>query len=121
MKRLILIFFAVALMFTTVFIAGCKDNTTRISKILDNPDRYLDRDVEIAGIVSKSYGVDIIIAEVGAYQVDDGTGTIWVTTRTGTPREDSKVWVKGSVSKGVKIMGDTFGAIIREKERKTKD
>ena len=121
MKRATLIIFAAALMLAAAFIVGCKDNTTRISKILDNPDRYLHQDVEIAGVVTKTYGIDIIIVEAGAYQVDDGSGKIWVTTKTGTPREGAKVWVKGSVSKGVKLMGDTFGAIVREKERKSKD
>lgn len=121
MKRVSLIVFAATLMLAALCIVGCQNNTTRISRILENPDRYVDRDVQIAGVVTKSYGIDIIIAEAGAYQVDDGSGKIWVRTRNGAPREDAKVWVKGSVSRGVKLKGDTFGAIIREKERRTRD
>ncbi|HOK54250.1 MAG TPA: hypothetical protein PLZ21_02430 [Armatimonadota bacterium] len=104
-----------------VLTAGCKDDDrTKISKILEQPDKYVDRDVIIAGEVIKTYGVDLFIAEAGAYQVDDGTGKIWVISKNGVPREGVKVGLKGRVSSGLRLGREVFGAVIREEERKTK-
>lgn len=99
---------------------GCGSSLTKISKIQQDPTGYSGKTVEIAGVVAKSYGVDLVISEAGAYQVDDGTGKIWVTSNVGEPTEGTKVWVKGNVAKGFKLMGTTFGVVIRETERKTK-
>ena len=120
MDRVHSIVFTVMLAFAILFLAGCNSNITKISKILEQPDTYTGKTVEIAGAVTKSYGVDLVISQVGAYQVDDGTGRIWVTTGTGEPAEGARVWVKGSVARGIKLMGQTFGAVIHESERKTK-
>lgn len=106
---------------TALVVAGCKDNDRiKISSILERPDKYLDRNVIVAGEVTKTYAVDLFIAEAGAYQVDDGTGKIWVITRTGVPREGTKVGLKGSVGSGIKIGRELFGAVIREEERRMK-
>jgi hypothetical protein len=41
----------------------------------------------------------------GAYQIDDGTGTVWVVTRRGAPRLGARVAVKGRV-RDVVNLGD---------------
>jgi len=120
MKQSLLIILAVVLALGVLLVTGCSNNTTKISKILEQPENYNGRTVEIAGTITKSYGVDLVISQAGAYQVDDGTGKIWVTTSNGEPSEGAKVWVKGNVARGMKIMGQTFGAVIHESERKTK-
>lgn len=120
MKQSILIFLAVLLALGVSLIVGCGSNITKISKIVAQPNDYMGKTVEIAGTITKAYGVDLVISQAGAYQVDDGTGKIWVTTSTGEPAEGAKVWVKGSVARGVKILGQSFGAVIHESERKTK-
>lgn len=101
-------------------VVGCGSNIVKISSILNDPDKYMSRTVEIAGIVGKTYDIDLVITEAGAYQVDDGTGKIWVTTKTGTPAVGDKVWVKGKVGGGLKIAGENFGTMINETERETK-
>jgi hypothetical protein len=102
-----------------VMLAGC-EKTRSISSILENPDRLMGDEVTIAGEVTRVYTAPLVIAEPGVYQVDDGTGLIWVITKYGAPREGSKVGVKGIVSSPIKILGDHFGAVIREEKRKTK-
>ena len=62
----------------------------------------------------------IVITELGAYEIDDGTGRIWVTTRTGVPREGQNVGVKATVGSGVRIAGETVGVVLRENERQTR-
>ena len=119
MKRMNLIVMSAILLIGMVLIAGCQDRT-KISKILGDPDRYMNDTVQIAGKVTKAYGVNLIIAEAGAYEVDDGSGKIWVLSKTGMPEEGSEVGLKGKVSGGIKLMGQTFGTVIREDERKTR-
>jgi len=117
-KASVLAFVVLAIALVAV-LAGCQ-KTRSISSILQNPDRFMGDEVTIAGEVTKVYSAPLVIAEPGVYQVDDGTGTIWVITKYGAPREGSKVGVKGIVSSPIKILGDHFGAVIREERRKTK-
>jgi hypothetical protein len=103
----------------TVLVGGC-GNRVMISSILQNPNKYMDREVNVAGDVTKTYGINLIIAQAGAYQVDDGSGKIWIITKTGVPREGARVGLKGTVQGGVTLGRDTYGAVIQEIERRTK-
>lgn len=120
MKRTYLNILAAILLVAVVVLAGCSEKRTKISSILDHPDSYVNREVLVGGRVTKTYTVNLLIAEPGAYQIDDGTGRIWVTTKNGVPEEGRNVGLKGTVSSGLKIAGQNYGAVIRETERQTK-
>lgn len=120
MRRFQIIALAVMTAAAVLFSSGCKDNRTRVSAILQNPDKFISREVTVGGEVTKTYAVNLIIAEAGAYQVDDGTGKIWVITHNGVPREGAKVGLKGTVSNGIKLGHELFGAVIQEKDRRVK-
>ncbi len=66
---------------------------TTIARILAEPNRYHDGEVALRGEVIKSASV----LGTGAYQLDDGTGTIWVVSSRGIPRQGARVAVKGKV------------------------
>lgn len=100
----------------TIFLTACPSQTT-ISKINSDPGRYRDKEVAIIGRVTDSYGV----LGKGAYEVDDGTGRIWVAATQGVPARGSRVGVKGRVHNGVTIAGKNFGTIIEETDRRVKD
>jgi hypothetical protein len=57
----------------------------------------------------------------GAYELDDGTGRIWVATTRGVPAKEARVGVKGQVHSGLNIGGRAFGTILEETERKVKE
>ncbi len=121
MKRKALLSLAALLIIGAVFIAGCKNSDqTMVSSILERPDKYTDKTVLVGGEVTRTYSVNLLIAEAGAYQIDDGSGKIWVITNNGVPREGTKVGLKGRVGSGVKVGREIFGAVIREEERRTK-
>jgi hypothetical protein len=91
---------------------------TNIGKILDNPDRYRDKEVGITGTVEDSYSVPFV---GGAYKVDDGTGEIWVVSkRGGAPRKGARVGAKGHVTQGFNFGGRNFGTVIEETDRRSK-
>ncbi len=100
----------------TLLLTACPSQTT-ISKINGDPGRYRDKEVAIVGRVTDSYGV----LGRGAYEVDDGTGRIWVAATRGVPARGSRVGVKGRVHGGLTIGGRGFGTIIEESDRRVKN
>jgi hypothetical protein len=118
MKRTYLILLTLLLLISVFTIAGCKTKRTMISSILQQPDRYLNSDVAVAGRVTETHTVNLFIAEAGAYKLDDGSGTIWVITKTGVPQRGDEIGLTGKVDGGVKLLGETFGCVIREQERR---
>lgn len=99
-----------------VFLTACP-NRESISKIQADPGRYRNKDVAIAGTVRDSYGV----LGTGAYEIDDGTGSMWVVTRSGgVPSRGSQVGAKGRVRTGFSFGGRSFGTILEETDRRTR-
>lgn len=89
---------------------------TNIAKINANPDRYRGKEVGIAGRVTDSYGV----LGAGAYEIDDGTGRIWVATKRGVPSKGSQVGAKGYVHNGFSFAGRSFGTVMEETDRRSR-
>lgn len=109
-----------AFVIVTILAVGCTDRIS-IAKILNNPDRYINKEVTIAGQVTKTYQVNLIISETGAYQVDDGSGKIWVITKSSVPSEGTQVGLTGTVSDKTDFLDVTLGVLIQETDRRTKD
>ena len=105
---------ALLLVAGTLLLSACPTRTS-IDRILRDPGRYSGREVAIGGRVSNSFGA----LGTGVYQVDDGTGQIWVySQRYGVPGNGAKVGVKGTVSQGFSFGGRSFAVVLRENERR---
>ena len=108
-------------LFLSVMLAGalaltaCPSKTT-IAKISQNPSKYHDRQVGLIGTVTDSYGV----LGNGIYELDDGTGRIWVVTTRGVPTKGTRVGVAGRIHTGVSFGGRTYGLGLQEDQRRTK-
>ena len=100
----------------TLLFTACPERQS-INKILSDPERYHDKEVGIAGTVTDSYGA----LGTGAYEVDDGTGKIWVVTRRGIPSRGARIGAKGHVYTGFNLSGKNFGTVIEETWRSAKD
>ena len=120
MKKTLILAISALILVGAFALTGCDSGRTRISAILNDPDKFMGKDVSIGGEITDTYDVNILIASVGAYQVDDGTGRIWVTTNVGVPSRGKQVAVKGTVSRGINLGGTSLGTMIREKERRVK-
>lgn len=107
-------FRATALAFVALLLAGC--GTTRINRVLGDPSRYRARDVRIEGTVTNVVGA----LSAGVYQVDDGTGKIYVLSGRGIPNKGARVRVTGNVQEGFNIMGRSFGTVIRERDHRVR-
>ena len=94
---------------------GCRGGVTPIKTLLDDPTRFDGQVVRIAGKVGLSAGV----LGYGAYQVDDGTGTLSIVSQGGgAPREGAQVGVEGTF-KAVFTLGSQSAAVLMEKRRFT--
>lgn len=67
--------------------------TTSINRIMAEPSRYANKDASLSGDVTDS----VSLLGHGAFQLDDGTGTLWVVSRSGVPRRGARVKVRGKV------------------------
>jgi len=94
---------------------GCQGGVTPIKTLLDDPARFDGKLVRVAGDVGPSAG----LLGYGAYQVNDGTGTLNVVSQGGgAPREGARVGVEGTF-KAVFTLGTQSVAVLMEKQRYT--
>jgi hypothetical protein len=90
-------------------LVGCE--RTKISDINNDPGRFTGKDVTVAGEVVNSMGA----LNQGAFEIDDGTGRIWVVSSGfGVPRTGAKVAVTGRTQAGVTIGTRSIANVLRE-------
>ena len=77
--------------------SGCEQKT--INEIRAEPSRYANKEVSVVGTVTRSYSV----LGKGVYEIDDGTGKLWIASEKGVPREGAKVVVKGTIRDGYNL------------------
>lgn len=98
----------------SLLLAGCPPRVS-IAKLNQDPGRYAGKEISIAGRVTDSFGA----LGRGAFQVDDGTGNMWVVTgHYGTPETGAKVAVIGHIEQGFAFGGRNFAVILHETERR---
>jgi hypothetical protein len=109
---------SLSLILAAVFLlTACPKEATTISKINADPGRYRDKEIAIVGTVRDSYGV----LGNGAYEIDDGTGRLWVVTRRGVPARGARVGAKGRIYTGFNFGGRNFGTVLEENDRRARD
>jgi hypothetical protein len=111
-RKMIFLSLILAAAFLTM---ACPSQTT-INQINGDPGRYKNKEVAIVGTVTDSYGV----LGNGAYELDDGTGRIWVVTRRGVPSRGARVGAKGRVHNGANFGGRSYGTVLEETDRRAK-
>jgi|SRR6266850_2521750 len=95
-------------------LGGCRAGTTSIKTLLDDPSTYDGKKVRISGDVTGSVG----LLGYGAYQVNDGTGSLVVVSKEGgAPREGAKVGVEGTFRAVFTLKTESVAAL--EESRRT--
>src|SRR5213082_1853926 len=96
-----------------VLLAACEQ--TKISQINADPGRYMNKEVAVVGRVTQSNG----LLGKGIYQVDDGTGRLWVySTSRGVPTKGAKVGVKGRIMPTLTLFGINYATVMQENDRR---
>jgi hypothetical protein len=87
----------------------------KIGDINADPGRFINKEVAVAGTVTQSIGA----LGQGVYQVDDGTGRLWVLSNgRGVPSKGAKIGVKGQVTQSVTFLGINYATVLRETDRR---
>jgi hypothetical protein len=103
-----------ALLVAMAVLSGCPRQMT-VAEINRDPARYMNKEVAVTGVVSHSFGA----LGQGIYQVDDGTGSIWVLSdRFGVPSDGTRVGVAGTITPTVTFAGRSFATVLRETRRR---
>ena len=90
---------------------SCK-GTTSIKTLLDDPGRFDGQTVRIAGDVQGSVGA----LGFGAYQVNDGTGTLSIVTEGGgAPRQGARVGVEGTFRSAYTLGTQTVAVLVEQR------
>jgi hypothetical protein len=82
-----------------------------IESITHDPGRFRNREVTVAGRVVNSFAV----MGVGAFEVDDGTGRLWVfSDKYGVPGDGAGIAVTGRIEQGFSFGGRNFAIVLRQ-------
>jgi len=96
----------------TALILGCE--RTKISDINKHPADYAGNEVTIAGKVTGT----VASANPGAYQVDDGSGRIWVlSTSNEVPAQGKQIAVTGLVESKTDLGSTALVTALQEIRR----
>jgi cytochrome c-type biogenesis protein CcmE len=117
LKRIYFVIVAGIILAMTLCISGCSktNNVTEISDIIANSAQYNGKTVNISGYVGDTLWNDL--TSRGAYQVNDGSGNIWVVTSKDPPAKGVKVSVTGTVSPAFTLGDRTLGTVVNETKR----
>ena len=108
------VLFVAAIVTMTLLLAACPEGRT-IEQVQRDPARYQNKEVAIRGTVVSSWGA----LGTGMYQVDDGTGRIWVMSeKFGVPGKGARVGVAGTIVPTVSLGGRSFATVLRETQRR---
>lgn len=112
------LFPAVLLASVCLLLVGCPEQTT-IGRINEDPGHYANKEVALRGTVSNSFGVALGGFGQGAYELDDGTGKIWILVeKGGVPTKGARVRTVGRVVGSATFGGRSFGTALRESKHR---
>jgi len=102
--------FAGLLIASALLLAACPPRET-IESVNHDPGRFHGKEITVVGRVVNSFAV---MGE-GAFQLDDGTGRIWVYGGSfGVPGREARLGVTGRIEQGFSMHGRNFATILRE-------
>ena len=105
---------AILLSLATLLLLGCPEHKS-IADIQRDPGFYQHRDIAVVGTVTDSFGG----LGHGVYQIDDGTGQLWVySDRLGVPARGARVATHGHIIPTFTFAGQNFVTVLQEVERK---
>ncbi len=108
------VFLAAVVLAATLFLVACPQQHS-VAELTRDPGRYVDKEVAVHGTVVSSFGA----MGTGMYEVDDGTGRIWVLSESyGVPSKGARVGVAGRIVPTFSFGGRSFATVLRETQRR---
>ena len=107
--------FGIAACLLSLLLTAC--DTQKIGDITADPGRFQGKEVSVAGKVTN---VSVGALNTGFYQIDDGTGKLYVLSESrGAPTQGANVGVKGTIMPTFTFLGRNYATVLRESARKS--
>ena len=106
---------SVAASLAVLLVASCAARTP----IADVRARVADlygKEITIAGAVTETLAVPLVGSRY--YEVDDGTGTLWVETLSELPGKGAQVRSTGVLAPGIQVGTLEMGLMLKERRRR---
>ena len=84
----------------------------KILNIKNNIEEFKNQEVTLNGEVIETLAIPFV--RTGSYQLDDGSGRIWVLSAKNVPERGNQVIVTGTITVGVELGGKRFGVMVKE-------
>jgi hypothetical protein len=105
---------AAALFASMLLLTACPPQKS-IAEVQRDPMRYNNKEVIVRGTVVQSIGA----LDTGMFQIDDGTGHMWVySERFGVPAKGTQVGVVGTITPTFTFAGRSFATVMRETQQR---
>ena len=106
--------FLLATLALALVLVACAERHS-IADLQRDPGRFYNKEVAISGRVVNGFG----LLGNGAFQVDDGTGRMWVISEGyGVPSNGAQVDVAGTLQETATFGGRNFATVLRETQRR---
>jgi hypothetical protein len=93
-----------------VMLSACSHHAS-IESINRDPGQFRDKEIAVAGRVVNSFAT----ADAGAFELDDGTGRLWVLrNNTDLPAHNSSVTITGKLEQEFPFAERKFVVILHE-------
>ena len=107
-------FFASLVLVMALILTACPQHKS-IAELTTDPGRFANKEVAVKGTVVSSFGA----MGTGMYQVDDGSGKIWVfSDKYGVPGKGAKIGVAGRLMPTFTFAGKSFATVLKETDRR---
>lgn len=108
---------AVTVVGVSLLLAACPPHKT-IADIQRDASRYANKEVAVHGSVVQSFGA----LGAGMFEVDDGTGRLWVySEKYGVPSRGVHIGVAGTIVPTFTFGTRSFATVMRETQRRKLD
>ena len=104
-----------------IFMTAC--DVQKIGDVTADPGRFSGKDIAVAGrVTNMSVGMSLGAMGAGLYQIDDGTGKLYVLSESrGAPAAGTQIGVKGRIMPTLTFMGKNYVTVLREDDRRLVD
>jgi hypothetical protein len=118
MTRTLKILAVTLVLLIALIAAGCPQHRT-IADLERNPGKYNGKPVTVVGVVKNTYGGGLPGTRYGGgiYEIDDGTGTMWVIANGNPPNKGAQIATSGIFGNAISWSGRNYGTGISEEQR----
>ena len=105
-----------AFVFAAALLAVACAARTPIADVRARTAELQGKEITVEGAVVETLAVPLLGSRY--YQLDDGSGQLWIETRSGLPSEGDRVRATGVLAPGLRVGTVELGLVLQESRRR---